>query len=89
MSTRIPTVWFRPARPDPQVVEWRRSRLRAAGFAPALAEKAALEPRLDLHAVIERVERGCEPALAVRILAPIDEPEVIWDDHDGNACLTD
>ena len=27
----------------------------------------------DLHALIELVERGCPPELAVRILAPLDE----------------
>jgi hypothetical protein len=47
--------------------------LRTAGFSAALAERAAADERLDLHAVIELVERGCEPRLAVRILAPIDD----------------
>jgi hypothetical protein len=27
----------------------------------------------DLHALIELVERGCPPALAVRILGPLDD----------------
>jgi hypothetical protein len=28
---------------------------------------------MDLHALIELVERGCPPELAARILAPLDE----------------
>jgi hypothetical protein len=27
---------------------------------------------LDLHALIELIERGCPPGLAARILAPLD-----------------
>jgi hypothetical protein len=55
---------------DPHVVEWRRSQLARAGFQAALAAQAAKDTRLDLHAVIELVERGCPPGLALRILAP-------------------
>jgi len=59
---------------DTHIVDWRRQQLRAAGFPDALADKAARDVRLDLHAAIELVERGCEPRLALRILAPIDDP---------------
>ena len=38
-----------------------------------LAEELACDWRYDLHALIELVERGCEPALAARILAPLDD----------------
>jgi len=44
----------------------------AAGFEPALAFTLARDSRYDLHALIELVERGCPPRLAVRILAPIE-----------------
>jgi hypothetical protein len=54
------------------IVTWRCSRLQAAGFAPALAHRIARDPDFDLHALIELAERGCPPALAVRILAPLD-----------------
>ena len=30
---------------------------------------------MDLHALLELVDRGCPPRLAVRILAPITRPE--------------
>ena len=70
MSTGSRTTWDRTARCDPQVVEWRRSQLSRAGFLAALADRATNDTRLDLHAAIELVERGCPPRLALRILAP-------------------
>jgi hypothetical protein len=57
-----------------EIVSWRRRQLVEAGFPGALARRVADEPSYDLHALIELVERGCPPALAVRILAPLDEP---------------
>ena len=46
----------------------------APGFALPLAARLAARTRgYDLHALIELVERGCPPELAVRILAPLDE----------------
>jgi hypothetical protein len=56
-----------------RVVGWRRDQLVGAGFSPRLAAAVAKNARYDLHTLIELVERGCEPALAVRILAPLDE----------------
>ena len=55
------------------IVSWRRRQLVRAGFSGALAERVADDPAYDLHALIELVERGCPPALAARILAPLDE----------------
>jgi len=55
-----------------EVFRWRRDQLVAAGFRPSLATAVALESRYDLHALIELVERGCPPPLAVRILAPLE-----------------
>ena len=54
-------------------VGWRRDQLAAAGFPLPLAAAIAADGGYDLHAVIELVERGCAPALAVRILAPLDD----------------
>ena len=56
-----------------QVVRWRREQLVESGFAPALAARLAENTRYDLHALIELVELGCQPELAVRILEPIEE----------------
>jgi hypothetical protein len=55
------------------VTRWRRERLAASGFALPLAAEIAGDTRYDLHALIELVERGCSPDLAVRILAPLEE----------------
>jgi hypothetical protein len=55
------------------VTSWRRDRLVEAGFALPLASRLARDPRYDLHALIELVEQGCPPALALRILAPMEE----------------
>jgi len=56
-----------------EIVSWRRRQLVQTGFSGALAERVADDPAYDLHALIELVERGCPPALAVRILAPLGE----------------
>ena len=55
------------------MVDWRREQLLAAGFPGEVAERLANDWRYDLHASIELVERGCEPLLAARILAPLDD----------------
>ena len=55
------------------VARWRREQLAVAGFALPLAVEIARDSRYDLHALIELVERGCPPDLAVRILAPLEE----------------
>jgi hypothetical protein len=54
------------------VVAWRRQQLLQAGFQASLANRIAADPRYDLHALIELVERGCEPELALRVLAPLE-----------------
>jgi hypothetical protein len=55
------------------VVAWRRQRLSAAGFNPPTAEALARNPRVDLHALLDLVDKGCPPPLAARILAPLEE----------------
>jgi len=57
---------------SPDVIDWRCRQLRINGFPPALAAETAAGERLDLHALIELAEAGCPPALAVRILAPLE-----------------
>jgi hypothetical protein len=51
---------------------WRVQRLLAAGFPRPLAQRLAVDERVDLHAVLELVDRGCPPELAARIMAPLD-----------------
>ena len=58
---------------DAEVTGWRRDQLANSGFPPALAVLLAGDARYDLHALIELVERGCPPHLAVRILAPVEQ----------------
>jgi hypothetical protein len=55
------------------VTSWRRDRLVEAGFALPLAVRLARDGHYDLHALIELVEHGCPPELALRILAPMEE----------------
>jgi hypothetical protein len=53
-------------------VDWRRRCLRRAGFNRAIADQLAPDFSFDLHALLELVDRGCPPDLAVRILWPLD-----------------
>jgi len=55
------------------VAQWRRDQLVETGFDLPLAAELGRDVRYDLHALIELVERGCEPDLAARILAPLEE----------------
>ena len=55
------------------MVAWRTERLLATGFDRELAGSLAAEDAVDLHALLELVDRGCPPELAARILAPLDE----------------
>lgn len=72
MKTEIHSPGLRRTIDDLRVVAWRHSQLVAAGFDPALAEELAYSGSVDLHALIELVERACPPELAARILAPLD-----------------
>ena len=58
---------------DAQVTGWRREQLLASGFPGALARQLANDDRYDLHQLIELVERGCPPDVAMRILAPLED----------------
>ena len=54
------------------LAEWRRARLVLAGFDERVAADLAADCAVDLHALLELVDRGCPPNLAARILAPLD-----------------
>jgi hypothetical protein len=56
-----------------EVASWRREQLVDSGFPPLLAARLAKDAHYDLHALIGLVEHGCQPELAVRILAPLEE----------------
>jgi hypothetical protein len=56
--------------PPVDVVAWRRCRLLEAGFPEALAVRLA-NAAVDVHALLQLVDRGCPPELASRILAPV------------------
>lgn len=60
---------------DPKIVSWRRRRLSEAGFPFVLADRLAATPGVDLHALLDLVNRGCPPELADRILAPLADAE--------------
>jgi hypothetical protein len=62
--------------PPLDVPTWRRCRLLEAGFPAGLADSVAADPRFDLHALLELVDRGCPPELAVQILAPLPRAEL-------------
>jgi hypothetical protein len=54
-------------------VRWRIRRLISAGFPIDLAQRLARTDRIELHRLLELVDRGCPPELAARILAPLDD----------------
>jgi hypothetical protein len=54
------------------LTDWRRDQLVHAGFDAELAALVAADRAMDLHALIQLVERGCPPRLAARILAPLE-----------------
>ncbi|UUZ59682.1 hypothetical protein [Nocardioides sp. B-3] len=53
------------------VQTWRLCWLIEAGFDGGLATRLATSPDVDLHALLELVDRGCPPDLAARILSPL------------------
>ena len=55
-------------------VRWRTRWLISAGFQVEEAQRLARTDRIDLHRLLELVDRGCPPDLAARILAPLDDP---------------
>jgi hypothetical protein len=54
------------------VVNWRQLELEQCGFPRSLAARVARDERYDLHQLVGLVQQGCSPALAVRILTPLE-----------------
>ena len=42
------------------------------GFPPQLADRVARDERYELQQLIQLVHEGCSPALAVRVLSPLE-----------------
>jgi hypothetical protein len=61
-----------PRRVPIDVVEWRSDVLRQAGCDPELVWRLATDGEIDLHDLLNLIDRGCPPRLAARILAPLD-----------------
>jgi hypothetical protein len=59
--------------PPVDVITWRLCRLLEAGFSQELAQLAAT-PAVDIHALLQLVDRGWPPELAARILSPVATP---------------
>jgi hypothetical protein len=57
---------------DDRVAAWRRDQLVQSGFSSRIAWELARDGRYDLHVLIDLVERGCPPEVAVRIVSPLD-----------------
>ena len=55
-----------------EISEWQLRLLVRAGFDRTAALELAHDPRIDLHQLLELVDRGCPPDLAARIVAPLD-----------------
>ncbi|WP_427015523.1 hypothetical protein ACQCSX_11890 [Pseudarthrobacter sp. P1] len=63
------------ARDDPDgTVAWRERLLLTAGFPATLAARMAASRGVDIHELLNLVDKGCPPELAVRIAGPLDEP---------------
>lgn len=63
--------------PSVDVATWRRCRLLEAGFPPELAQWLAAAD-VDVHALLQLVDRGCDPHLAARILSPLGVDAEQW-----------
>ena len=60
--------------PPVDVVAWRLCRLLEFGFPEELAGDLASERAVDIHALLQLVDRGCPPDLAARIFSPMAWP---------------
>ena len=55
---------------DGRLLNWRAECLISAGYEPLPALELAADEQLDLHELLELIDRGCPPELAARIVAP-------------------
>lgn len=55
-----------------ELESWRIRCLADAGLEDCLARDLARDPGMDLHAFLDLLDCGCPPALAARIVAPLE-----------------
>jgi hypothetical protein len=60
---------------DGDLIGWRRRQLSRAGFGVDLAARVAADRSMDIHALLELIDLGCPPELAMRIVAPLDRED--------------
>jgi hypothetical protein len=63
--------------PPVDVQTWRWCRLLEAGFPPDLARALSTSTAIDLHALLQLVDRGCPAELAARILSPVTPGQAV------------
>lgn len=77
-TNRVQAVPCRQDGHPADVTTWRRCRLLDAGFPVQLATVLAGTASVDVHALLQLVDRGCPPELAARILSPLDPTGGLW-----------
>lgn len=58
------------------LLSWRQLQLLRAGFDSDEASRLAADRAIDLHELIDLVERGCPPEVAKRIIWPLERAEL-------------
>jgi hypothetical protein len=69
-------------------VGWRARCLVGGGFENEEARRLAADERIDIHALLELVDRGCPPHLAARILAPLEDEATVTPGGGADAALS-
>lgn len=57
-----------------RIIAWRARLLLEAGFTATVAARMAAARGVDIHELLNLVDRGCPPELAVRIAGPLSGP---------------
>jgi hypothetical protein len=71
MERNRPTHTARPRPVATDVLLWRSEVLQHAGCDAGLAWELAADADIDLHDLLNLIDRGCPPQLAARILRPL------------------
>lgn len=54
------------------MLSWRQMQLLRAGFDSEQAARLAADRAVDLHELIDLIDRGCPPEVATRIVWPLE-----------------